>query len=314
MKPVLRLPFLFLVAALWIHFVVPASAQDHSSKLLVSPDWLEKQIASNSKLCIIDLPMRKTNYETGHIPGAVYLDWRKDIIASEQQSLYQLPKKEVMEKLLRRIGVTPETTVVATDNLQNRTAVRLYYTLKYFGHKDVRILNGGTKAWVAAKKELSKDAPKIEPTKYEIKKLNNDYVVKLEAVQDAIDDAGCKLVDGRPWVQYSGLVPGKVFHTNKPHSRPGHVPTAESIPWTDNLNEDGTFKTLKELKELYEARGIKTDSKVITYCNEGLHAAMPWFILKELIGNANVTVYDNSMAEWANLDETPLNKSDKASK
>ena len=256
--------------------------------------------------------MRMTDYKTGHIPGAVYLDWRKDVISSQQRELYQLPSKEEMQNLLRRIGVTAETTVVATDNLQNRSAVRLYYTLKYFGHKDVRILNGGTRAWVAAKRALSKEIPKIEPTKYEIKTLNKDYVVKLEAVQDAIDDASCTLIDGRPWVQFSGLVPGKAFHTNKAHSRQGHVPSAENIPWTDNLNEDGTFKTLAELKVLYESRGIKTDSKVITYCNEGLHAAMPWFILTELFGNSNVTVYDNSMAEWANRDDTPMKKSDKA--
>ena len=282
--------------------------QENASKLLVSPDWLANEIASGRNLRVVDLAFRKTNYESGHIPGAVYLDWRNDIISSTQKSLYQLPSKKEMETLLSRLGVSPQTTIVATDNMQNRAAVRFYYTLKYFGHDDVRILNGGTKAWVAAQKDLTTTVPKIEPTKYSVGKANKEYVVKLETVQNAIDNDTCKLIDGRPWEQFAGRIPGKAFHTNTPHSRLGHVPGAESIPWSDNLNEDGTFRTIKELKELYESHGIKTDGDVIAYCNEGLHATMPWFVIKELLGNSKVKVYDNSMVEWANREDTPLKK------
>lgn len=285
-------------------------AQDHSSRVLVTPDWLDNQIATNSKLRILDLPLRKTNYQTGHIPGAVFLDWRSDIISSDNPDLYQVPSKAAMEKLLGRLGVTSDTTIVVTDNMQNRSAVRMYFTLKYFGHDDVRILNGGTKAWVAADKQLTSDVPTIESTKYEIKTLNKKYVVKLEAVQNAIDDAGCQLIDVRPNDQFSGEVPGKVFHTNKPHARLGHVPSAECIPWTANLNDDGTFKTIDQLKQLYQSQGIDTEGKIIAYCNEGLHAVMPWFVIHELLGNKQITVYENSMGEWANRDDTPLKKAD----
>ena len=288
------------------------NAQEYSSKLLVSPDWLEQQIKSNSKLRILDLPHRKTNYKVGHVPGAVYVDWRSDIISSQQRSLYQLPTKAEMEKLLSRLGVTPDTTIVVTDDLQNRASVRMYYTLKYFGHKDVRILNGGTIVWFTAKNGLSTEVPKIKPTEYSIQKLNKEYVAKIEAVQNAIDDANCTLIDGRPVEQFTGAAAGKAFHTNKAHARRGHVPTAESIPWAENLNHDGTFKSIEELKKLYQSHGINTDDgEVIAYCNEGLHAAMPWFVIKELFGNPNVTVYDNSMVEWANREDTPLEKSSK---
>ena len=298
---------LFIAVGLFVDSSLKTSAQEHSSKLLVSPNWLEQQIKTNSKLRILDLPHRKTNYKVGHVPGAVYVDWRSDIISAKQRSLYQLPTKDEMEKLLSRLGVTADTMVVLTDDLQNRASVRMYYTLKYFGHKDVRILNGGTLVWFTAKNGLSTEVPEIKPTEYSIQSVNKEYVAKIEAVQNAIDDASCHLIDGRPGDQFSGAKPGKAFHTNKAHSRRGHVPSAESIPWADNLNPDGTFKSVEELKKLYQSHGINTDDgEVITYCNEGLHAAMPWFVIKELFGNSKVTVYDNSMVEWANREDTPL--------
>ncbi len=277
-----------------------------AAKLLVNPDWLAKEIDTNDNLRIIDLPLRKTNYLTGHIPGAVFLDWRADIINSERQELYRLPSQRAMEKLLSRIGVSAETTIVLTDNLANRAAVRMYYTLKYFGHEDVRILNGGTEVWKADGGPLSKDVPKIRPSVYRITETHDEFVDKLDAVQAAIDNDRPRLIDGRPAEQYSGIALGKAFHTGNDHQRPGHIPSAVNIPWSENLNPDGTFKSIEELRALYQSRGIDTDGQVITYCNEGLHAAMPWFVLKELLGNKEVTVYDDSLAEWANRDDTPL--------
>ena len=281
-----------------------SSTNDHS--VLVTPRWLAQKIEENTDLRIIDLPLRKTNYSQGHIPGAVYLDWRSDIISSDRSHLYRLPSKTEMEKLLSGIGVTPDTTVVLTDNMGNRSAVRMYYTLKYFGHDKVRILDGGTDIWKKSKQKLVTDVPKIKPTKYDIKKTREEFVVALETVENAIEQENRRLIDGRPGDQYTGEKPGKAFHTNKEHARRGHVPTAVSIPWTENLNEDGTFKSLSDLRELYASHGIDTDDEVITYCNEGLHAAMPWFILRELLGSSSVQVYDDSMVEWANRDDTPM--------
>ena len=114
------------------------------------------------------------------------------------------------------------------------------------------------------------------------------------------------MIDGRPNSQFTGEKPGKAFHTNTAHKRKGHVPSAANIPWKDNLNEDGTFKSIPELRDLYESNGISLDREIITYCNEGLHAAMPWFIIRELFGNTEVQLYDDSMVEWANRDDTQL--------
>jgi len=277
--------------------------------LLVTPDWLDQQIKDNDNLCIIDLAFRKTNYETGHIPGAFYLDWRSDIIDSENSHLYRLPNQKKMEKLLSGMGVDSKTLVVLTDNMANRAAVRMFYTLKYFGHDKVCILDGGTNIWEDSKRKLTTDKPEPKPSTYKITEKRDEYFVRLEAVQKAID-ADMQIIDGRPLQQFTGEKPGKVFHTNKPHKRLGHVPKSKNVPWKENLNNDGTFKSIPELRKLYESNGIDLEENLITYCNEGLHAAMPWFIIRELFGNKDVQLYDDSMAEWANRDDTPLEKED----
>lgn len=306
-KRLLHISFLIFTIAIFSHFNNSQAAQAQDANLLVSPEWLESEIKSNPKLRIIDLAFRQTNYKSGHIPGSVFLDWRSDIIDSENTNLYRLPNRQAMETLLSRIGIENDTLVVLTDNMANRASVRMYYTLKYFGHHDVRVLNGGTRIWDASGRSLTTDIPKTTPSQYKISRTNDDYFVKLEAVQKAIDSKQ-QLIDGRPVDQFSGKVPGKVFHTNKAHKRLGHVPNSINIPWQENLNKDGTFKSLKQLRELYSSHGIDVDGEVITYCNEGLHAAMPWFILRELFGNQEIRLYDDSMAEWANREDTPLEK------
>ena len=299
---------IFLTASLGISSA--AAQQQGQNSALVSAKWLEKQLKSNSNLVLIDLPLRKTNYGVGHIPGAVMLDWRKDIIDAENVDLYRLPQKDAFEKLMSKIGVKNDSMVVLTDDMSNRASVRMFYTLKYFGHKDVKILNGGTPVWKAAGLELTTDAQVTTPSQYKVKETKEDFFVQLEAVQKAIK-TDCQLIDGRPAQQYGGSKPGKAFHTNQPHKRRGHIPTAKNIPWNANLNSDGTFKSIDELKKLYQDHGIDTDGDVVTYCNEGLHAAMPWFIFRELFGNEEIRVYDDSMAQWANRDDTPMEKSDR---
>lgn len=273
---------------------------------LVDADWLAEQIKSNSDLIIVDLPLRKTNYETGHVPGAIFVDWRSDIISSERNDLYRLPAKQELQRLMSRIGATPKSTVVLTDNMGNRASVRMYFTLKYFGHADVRILDGGTEAWKRSGRELSTEPPKMIGSCYQIDRTNDQFIVPLEAVLEAIENEDFDIIDGRPADQYSGQSPGKAFHSNRAHDRSGHVPTAISIPWSDNLKPDGTFKSLQELRDLYRSRGVDVDGEIIAYCNEGLHAAMPWFVIRELFGNGQIQVYDNSMAEWANRQDTPI--------
>ena len=283
-----------------------AVKKPHDANVIVTSDWLAEQLKKgNDKIRVLDLALRNTNYKLGHIPGAVFLDWRKEIIDTEKDHLYRLPSKPQFEKLMSKAGIGNDSMVIVADNTKNRMAVRMFFTLKYFGHKNVRILDGGTTAWKASGKELSIELPKVKPASYKVSKTNEQFVVSLKAVEQAIGK-DVALIDGRPLKHYTGEVPGKTFHKNQPHKRKGHVPGAVNIPWEQNMNADSTFKSLDELRDLYDSHGIDTDTKVITYCNEGLHAAMPWFVLTQLLGNSQTTVYDDSMAEWANTEKQPL--------
>ena len=278
----------------------------HDANVIVTSDWLAEQLKKGNKdIRVLDLALRNTNYKLGHIPGAIFVDWRKEIISTEKENLYRLPSKSQIEKLMSKAGVGNDSTVIVADNTKNRMAVRMYFTLKYFGHKNVRILDGGTTAWKASGKELSIDLPKVKPANYKVSTTNDKFVVSMKAVEQALGK-DIALIDGRPTKHYDGTVNGKTFHKNQPHKRKGHVPGAVNIPWEQNMNADSTFKSLDELRELYDSHGIDTDTKVITYCNEGLHAAMPWFVLTQLLGNSQTTVYDDSMAEWANTEKQPL--------
>ncbi|MEM9411506.1 MAG: sulfurtransferase [Planctomycetota bacterium] len=307
-KHTFRLRLCFALFLFSCHSQVTIGQDAHREKVqsvLVTPDWLAKEKVKNKDLRILDLAFRKTNYQTGHIPGALFVDWRTDIIDDEDVNLYQLPKRKSMEKLLSRLGVGNQSLVVLTDNMGNRSSVRMYYTLKYFGHERIKILDGGTNRWSDTGRKLTTEVEQPTAVDYSISGTEEDFFVKLEAVQNAIDN-DVKLIDGRPEEQFSGEKPGKAFHTNRPHERLGHVPTAVNIPWKANLNPDGTFKSLEELRKLYSSSGIDVNDPAIAYCNEGLHAAMPWFIFRELFGNEDIRIYDDSMAEWANRKDTAL--------
>ena len=275
------------------------------SNLLVDADWVEQHL---DEIRIISLESKPSEFIAGHIPNSIYVNWKTDIIAAANTDRYSLPSQSEVEALMSRIGVTPETTIVLADNLSNRVSTRLYWTLKTYGHPDVRILDGGVTSWRNAGKRLSKDMISITPTQYKALKTRqetaNDFA-DTETVRKAVDN-GDAIIDGRPVKQFSGEVPGAVFHTDKAHKRRGHIKSAISVPWKDNYNADGTFKSVEELRKIYAAANVLKDQEAVTYCNEGLHAATTWFVLKELLGYPKVRLYDDSMADWANRFDTPM--------
>ena len=174
----------------------------------------------------------------------------------------------------------------------------MYWTLKYFGIQRVQILDGGRPAWVAANQALTTTVPDVSPSSLQIGATRPRLAIQMDAIADRLLDPKVSLVDGRPVPQYSGEVAGKVFHTGALHKKKGHIPGAINIFWKDNFNEDGTFKSKTELEKLYES--VTGSELVVTYCNEGLHAAPPWFVMREILGHGNVRGYDSSMVAWAN--------------
>lgn len=250
------------------------------------------------------------NHTKGHLPNGQFLHWVNDMTCKEDVACYKNPSAEEFQKLMSRLGIENDDRIVIYDRLANRLSTRLYWTLKYFGHEKVQVLNGGIYAW-AAENKLSKDVLKVAASKYKIAATHEKILAEMKFVEDRLEDPKSKLIDGRPAEQYSGEVAGTIFHTGEEHTRKGHIPGAINVVWKDNFNKDGTFKTTEELKALYKEAGVLPDQCVITYCNEGLHAAPPWFVLTQLLDFKDVRLYDSSMAEWSNSKNPLKKKTDK---
>ena len=278
---------------------------DRSLSPLISADELKALIdADDGSLRIVEPARSAEGYLAGHIPSAQYLHWVTDMTDPENTERYTNMGKAQFGKLMVSLGINNQSRIVIYDRLSSRLSTRLFWTLKYFGHENVQILDGGHDAW-SSKFKQSTEKVKFGKTKYEVPKPRADILAEMDFVKKHLDNPKTRFIDGRPAEQFKGEVAGRVFHTNVPHSRKGHIPNAINIFWKDNFNDKGVFKSKEELMSLYKNAGIKPDQCVVTYCNEGLHAAPPWFVLTQLLGYKDVRLYDSSMAEWANS-ENPM--------
>ncbi len=274
-------------------------------EVLVDADWLERNL-TNPNVRILDLGKTRDEFLEGHIPGAQFVDWRSDITDPAMPGRFNIAPEAMMETLLGRLGVTRDDTIVLYDNLNSRLSTRILWSLRYYAHPDVRILDGGIEVWTRAGKALTSEVEPVITTVYEIGTVNEAYKADKSFIQSRLGDDDFTLVDGRPHEQYTGEEPGVVFHTGVEHESRGHIWGAQNVFWQDNFNPDGTFKSPAELRALYEEHGVTADKTVVTYCNEGLHASPPWFVLKELLGYEYVRLYDDSMAEWGNASDTAI--------
>jgi len=289
----------------WQQLSPPMSQKGYANPdALVTQEWLEQHL-QDPDIRVVEL-LYSANYYDGHITRSVLVDWVYDITDPAYPDRYIVAKKEAIELLLGRIGVKEDTGIVLVDDLQNRLSMMMFWILRYYGHEKVHILNGGRVAWEAAGKTYTKQNTEITETEYTVKKVNENYRVGFDFIRDSLNNLNVVLIDSRSPQQYSGEEPGAVYHTGELHKRRGHVPGAINMPWDSNLREDNTFKSYDELLQMYTDKGITNDKLVVTYCNEGLHAAANWFVLYELLGYSNVAVYNESMAEWANRDDVPM--------
>jgi len=291
------------VAAFLILAIIGASACISAPTEKVSPlvdvAWVEQHL-NDPNVRIIDVSQSILAYETGHIPNAVFLDWKKDIPDSTKPERFLVGSPGQIENVLSRLGVEKDTTVVLYDNFKNSLAVKVYQALKYYGHDNVAILNGGSDAWKNAGKSMATDIVAVKPTEYKITKTDSKMIVDISYVKANLNKPNFVPIDARGQGMYNGSIPGKTFHTQQEYAKRGHVPGAVNVFWQTNLNADGTLKSVESLKEMYEAKGITKDKEIVTYCNEGIFAAFDWFVLHELLGYENVAVYEGSMIEWSN--------------
>ena len=273
-------------------------------EVLVDTTWVADHL-NDPKVKIIEVDVDTNAYDTGHIKGAIGLDWRKDLQA---RPIRDLLSKEKLEELLSSKGVSNTDTVLVYGDNNNWFAAWFVWNLKYYGHQDVRLINGGRKKWQDEGRELVTDAPTIKPATYKAGQPNKSIRALRDEVLADLGKAGVTLVDVRSPKEYSGELLAPENLPQEGAQRGGHIPGAANIPWGQAVREDGTFKSAEELRALYGSKGVTADKAVIAYCRIGERSSHTWFVLHYLLGYPNVRNYDGSWTEWGSLIGAPIER------
>jgi thiosulfate/3-mercaptopyruvate sulfurtransferase len=270
---------------------------------LVTTDWAVEHL-NDPGVRFVEVDVDTTAYEKGHLPGAVGWNWRNDLQARPARDI---APKEQLEQLLSKSGIGPETTVVLYGDNNNWFAAYAYWTLKYYGLDNVKLINGGRVKLEAEGRQFSTDVPSPAAASFKFSGATNEAIrAYRDDVAERIGKAG--LVDVRSPGEYSGELLAPENLPQEGAQRGGHIPTAKNIPWAKAVKEDGTFKDVADLKELYAAQGITGDRETIAYCRIGERSAHTWFVLTEILGYPSVRNYDGSWTEWGSLIKAPIEK------
>ncbi|HEY6032089.1 MAG TPA: sulfurtransferase [Gaiellaceae bacterium] len=276
----------------------------YAKDVLVSTEWVAEHLG-DAKVVVAEVDENPDLYDEGHIPGAVRLHWRDDLQDPVERDLVE---KSEFERLLGGLGIANDTTVVVYGDKNNWFAAYAYWYLKVYGHRDVRILDGGRQKWIDEGRDLTTDVPQPEPASYTAQERDESIRAYRDYVRETIDAGGKNLVDVRSPQEYAGELLAPPGYEQDGASRGGHIPTAQSIPWAQAVQDDGTFKPADALRELYGAKGIVPEKETIAYCRIGERSAHTWFVLRELLGYENVRNYDGSWTEWGNLVDVPIER------
>jgi len=270
---------------------------------LVSTEWAAEHL-NDEGLRFVEVDVNTESYDSGHIPGALGWNWKTQL---QDQLQRTIASQEDFQTLLRESGIDKDTTIILYGDNNNWFAAWAYWLLKYYNHDDVKLIDGGRKKWEAEGRELTQDVPSYDTTDYTIESVNKQYRAFRDDVAERLGKESVGLVDVRSPDEFTGKIlapPG----LNELSLRAGHIPGASNIPWSEAVNEDGTFKSVDELKKIYENKGITPDKEIISYCRIGERSAHSWFVLNELLGYSNVRNYDGSWTEWGNLIDAPIEK------
>jgi thiosulfate/3-mercaptopyruvate sulfurtransferase len=275
----------------------------YAKPVLVTTEWLVEHL-NDDGVVVAEVDENPDLYDEGHIPGAIKLHWRDDLQDPIERDLVE---REAFEQLMGERGISNDTTLVLYGDKNNWFAAYAYWYLKIYGHQDVRILDGGRQKWIDESRELATDVPQTSSATYTARDRDETIRARRDAVLKAIGKDA--LVDVRSPQEFSGELIAAPGYEQEGAQRGGHIPSAQSIPWAQAVNDDGTFKSADALRELYGGKGITPDRQVTAYCRIGERSAHTWFVLRELLGYEDVRNYDGSWTEWGNLVDVPIEKS-----
>ena len=274
-------------------------------EVLVSTQWVADRL-NDPSLRIVESNEDILLYDLGHIPGAVQIDWQKDLNDAVRRDYLTRPD---FEALMAANGIANDTTVVFYGDKNNWWATYAFWVFQLFGHANARVMDGGRAKWEAEGRPMTKEQPAYAATAYQAHP-RADY--KIRAMRDQVlahVQAGQPLVDVRSPAEYSGELLHMANYPQEGALRGGHIPGAKNVPWARAANADGTFKSAAELRAIYEEeQGLKPDDNVVAYCRIGERSSHTWFVLTYLLGYPSVRNYDGSWTEWGNLVGVPIEK------
>ena len=276
------------------------------SDVLVDTRWVQDHHAdSDVKVVEVDYdPI--SNYNQGHIPGAVLFDWKADL---NDQVNRDILSKGQLEELLGRSGISSDTWIILYGDFNNWFAAYAFWDLKYYGVDRVKLMNGGRKKWLLEDRPLTKDIPAHSRTTFKASGPDEKIRAFKEHVIQSLGGRGKILVDVRSPREFTGEILAPPEYPTEHSQRGGHIPGALNIPWGQAVNDaDGTFKAKSDLEALYQSRGVTPQKEVITYCRIGERSSHTWFVLKYLLGYPDVRNYDGSWTEWGNSVRLPIEK------
>ncbi|MGH2442095.1 MAG: sulfurtransferase [Chloroflexota bacterium] len=273
-----------------------------SQSALVSTEWVSEH-RSDPNVRLVEVDVDTSAYDTGHIPGAAGWNWKTKL---QRHPVRDIPTKQEWEALLSEAGIGNDTTVILYGDNNNWFAAFAYWLFKLYGHRDVRLMNGGRKKWLDEGREQTPDVPSHRKASYRAAESDTSIRATRDQVARSLEARSGSLVDVRSPGEFSGELLAPENLPQEGAQRGGHIPGAANVPWSTAVAADGTFKSEEELRSIYGGKGVSGKDGVIAYCRIGERSAHTWFALHEILGYENVRNYDGSWTEWGSLIGAPI--------